>query len=102
MSMEKPHDATIFPATVPTAGLNSEKGGTTHETITPVEDPEKAIEQLHHEPSGNNPVQIDVAAEARLLRKLDMNLIPLLFVMCKSPSLMWRSKADGLYLCSVT
>lgn len=52
-----------------------------HAEASSFEDSEKQVGGTNHDQ--NSVVQIDVVAEAKLLRKLDLNLIPILFALCK-------------------
>jgi hypothetical protein len=40
-------------------------------------------------------LHIDPSIERRVVRKIDIHLIPLLMILCKSISITWTSLADG-------
>jgi hypothetical protein len=87
--VQKPHGAAASALEIGNTSPDAEKSGVSQD-ITPIEDSEKGIEAINHGISGNESIQIDVVAEAKLVRKLDKNLIPLLFVMCKCSPLTSR------------
>ncbi len=72
------------------ASLNSdelhadpEKSGSAYANESSIVDSEKQSGDINNDNSDFEKVHIDVAAESRLLRKLDTRLIPLLFVLCE-------------------
>ena len=79
-----------FVTDIATANSNSsadlEKTDRTQEDVHSVEDSEKNVTSRVHGngEGGQEPGQyIDIAAEKRLVRKIDFNVIPILFFMCK-------------------
>lgn len=63
--------------------LGAEKSGFAQTDISSFEDSEKQVGGINNDHDNGKKVHIDVAAESRLLRKLDTRLLPLLFALCE-------------------
>jgi len=68
-----------------TSTADLEKTDRTQEDVHSVEDSEKNVtSRVDGDGEGQEPGQyIDIAAEKRLVRKIDLNVVPILFFMCK-------------------
>jgi hypothetical protein len=66
----------------PGVALNSRKVGIMEEANFSIEDPEKNINGVNRDSNDLEKVYVHAGAEAKLVRKLDTRLIPLLFVLC--------------------
>jgi hypothetical protein len=79
--------------------MDTEKSELAHTGIFSTEDSEKQVTGINDDSSDLEKVHIDVVAEARLLRKLDTRLIPLLFALCKCSV---ANKSSVVYEADVT